>query len=260
MNQSGQGAAQATASLRDLAPGPTLAVLRERGADRLDPVRFRFIEALARRTATRQGAARGSLDGKLAKVLNEYIERFEQAKGAAGETLARAVKRYPDTAADLGRAYDAGDFRELRRCVGALEGRHSRSPLADLLAYIDRQAQDSPDGALLHGSGQSVETRGELKSVTYFRSTWSQLSADQQLSRALAQAPQNAGPLNSHLLVVHALQLMREISPDYLKCFMSYVDTLLWLDQADDASKAEQKNAGRGERDKKRKPGRGNAG
>jgi hypothetical protein len=78
----------------------------------------------------------------------------------------------------------------------------------------------------------------ELKSLRYFRSTWSRLSAEQQLAQALAQAPENAGPLNSHLLVLRALQLMQEVSPDYLQRFMSYADTLLWLEQVDDLSGA----------------------
>ena len=42
----------------------------------------------------------------------------------------------------------------------------------------------------------------------------------------------NAGPLNSHHLVHRALLLMRELSPEYLNRFMSYVDSLLWIDQA----------------------------
>ncbi len=56
--------------------------------------------------------------------------------------------------------------------------------------------------------------------------------------------------LNSHLLALQSLKLMRDLSPGYLKRFVSYVDALLWLDQADNAGKPVAK----GERDKKRKP------
>jgi len=96
--------------------------------------------------------------------------------------------------------------------------------------------------AVATGTGEApsgtVSPARELKSLRYFRSTWSRLSAEQQLAQALAQAPENAGPLNSHLLVLRALQLMQDVSPDYLQRFMSYVDTLLWLEQADDLSGA----------------------
>jgi hypothetical protein len=71
------------------------------------------------------------------------------------------------------------------------------------------------------------------KPCGYFRNTWSKLSVDRHVTQAIEQAPENAGPLNSHRLVLRSLALMRDISPDYLNRFVSYVDTLLWLDQAD---------------------------
>ena len=53
------------------------------------------------------------------------------------------------------------------------------------------------------------------------------------MAQALNQAPKNAGPINSHMLVLRALTLMRDISPDYLNRFTSYVDTLLALNQTE---------------------------
>ena len=51
---------------------------------------------------------------------------------------------------------------------------------------------------------------------------------------------------------------MRDTSPAYLKRFVAYVDALLWLDQADTATKPAPKGAAKGEKDKKRKaPPRG---
>jgi hypothetical protein len=48
--------------------------------------------------------------------------------------------------------------------------------------------------------------------------------------RTLQQAPKNAGPINSHMLVLRSLELMCDTSPDYLDCFMSYAETLLCPD------------------------------
>jgi hypothetical protein len=78
----------------------------------------------------------------------------------------------------------------------------------------------------------------ELKTLSYFRSTWSRLSADRRLTQTLAAVPENAGPLNSHHLVHRALMLMRELSPEYLHRFMAHVDALLWLDRANVRSAA----------------------
>lgn len=185
-----------------------IAALRERGAARFDPVRFRFIEALARRAQAYQGEARLLLDERLAEALQEYGERLEQAQDKAEKF-----------------AGEPG----------------SRSPLAELAAYIAQcSSEDAVPGVAPDGKSPAespADTSAELKSVRYFRDTWSKLSVDQQLAQALAQAPENAGPLNSHLLVLRAFERMRDLSPDYLNRFMSYVDALLWLDQAD-SSKA----------------------
>jgi hypothetical protein len=93
----------------------------------------------------------------------------------------------------------------------------------------------------------------ELKSVAYFRNTWSRLSTEQQLTQTLAQAPANAGPMNSQHLVLRSLEVMRDISPDYLQAFMSYIDALIWLDHADPSRPTSSRPSG-GEGEKKRKP------
>ena len=41
----------------------------------------------------------------------------------------------------------------------------------------------------------------------------------------------NAGPLNSHRLVLRSLEMMRTLSPHYLQHFLSQMDTLLALEQ-----------------------------
>jgi hypothetical protein len=66
--------------------------------------------------------------------------------------------------------------------------------------------------------------------VQQFRKQLRKISIQKQVSQALTQAPRNAGPINSHMLVVRALGLMRDIAPDYLNRFMQHVDTLLCLD------------------------------
>ncbi|WP_371322466.1 DUF2894 domain-containing protein [Dechloromonas sp. ZY10] len=124
------------------------------------------------------------------------------------------------------------------------------SPLAELLAYIGEQAlpdlpfaeQKSRISTVDRGNsekssaplpiGQSTAAP-ELKAVAYFRDAWSRLSTEQQLTQTLAQAPENAGPMNSQHLVLRSLQVMREVAPDYLQGFMSYIDTLIWLEQVD---------------------------
>jgi hypothetical protein len=180
---------------KDAAPdaGAALAAWRARGDDRIDPVRFRLIEAMARRAGAHDGEARRMLDERIARLLAAY---------------GKALDERPDAIAPPEEASPA------------------RSAFADLIDHLAQHAP--PPGEGLAASGATPD----LKAVTYFRSTWSKLSADRRLTQSLAKVPDNAGPLNSHHLVHRALILMRELSPEYLNRFMSYVDSLLWIDQA----------------------------
>lgn len=222
-------------------PSLEIAALRANGADRFDPVRFRFIEALARRSLGQQGDVRRILNGKLAEALAAYRARFEEKQNEARASVARITERYPDAADELQRLFGAGDFSGLRRFAAGLEKKGQRASPADLTRYL---AQLSPEGvdAGPAGDGDSG-SRSELKTIRNFRNAWSKLSVDKQVAQAIEQAPENAGPLNSHRLVLRSLELMRDIAPDYLTRFVSYVDTLLWLDQADKKSRPIVKKA-----------------
>lgn len=209
----------------DSPSGQALAALRARGAERLDPLRFHFLEALARRTAATRGTARALLEGRLARAVDDYAAR---------------CANLPDTACAPGDEAPAP------------------GPLAELLAHIAGQNRSAFAGQLSDGSDPAAPT--ELKTLACFRDTWSKLRVDQQFHQALADEPENAGPLNSHFLVLRALRLMRDISPAYLQHFMAYADALLWLEQADGGARPAPKNIVLGERDKKRKPARGKGG
>lgn len=236
--------------------------LRAQHAERRDPVGFRYIEALARRRAAAGGESAGHvLERRLAKALSDCRERLDAAGRVADDALANGITRFPESADTLRQSREAGGLAGLQRLLARLEGRGGQSPLGGLLAHIDRHTPEGATGSSGHGGhggGTPFPAQPELKSLRFFRSTWSRLSLDRQLSDAFAQAPENAGPLNSHHLVLQALGQMRDISPEYLRQFMSYVDALLWLDQADSGrnsgrNSAPRKNAVGGERDKKRR-------
>ncbi|MDP9897957.1 DUF2894 domain-containing protein [Variovorax ginsengisoli] len=182
----------------------TLDAWRARGGERLDPVRFRLIEAMARRAAGHRGAARRVLDARLATLMAAYAQALEKMPAA---TAAPAPARHKAAAAPP----------------------PSRGPLAELVDHIARQSSGLPNDV-----GDGLRTAGtvpELKTLSYFRSTWSRLSADRRWVQSLAAVPENAGPLNSHHLLHRSLTLMRELSPAYFNQFMSYADALLSIEQ-----------------------------
>ncbi|RQU80115.1 DUF2894 domain-containing protein [Burkholderia cenocepacia] len=96
-------------------------------------------------------------------------------------------------------------------------GAPARGALAALVAGLGRDAQ--------------ADRRGlDPELVDYFRAMWSKVRTEQQYRQSLDQVPRNAGPLNSNSLVHRSLATMRELSPEYLQQFLSYVDALAWLE------------------------------
>lgn len=118
--------------------------------------------------------------------------------------------------------------------------REPASPLAQLMQVL-REAR--PDPAVAAG-------RDELASARRFREAWDAQRALEKLETALARRPAQAGPLNSHALVLQSLQLMRSASPQYLRQFVLHVETLQWLEAADEPVAGSQgqgrKAAGKG--------------
>ena len=210
-------------------PNALIASLRAAGAGRFDPVRLHYIEVLAQRASTHQGSVRRMLDTRLEQALAVLKERFEQAQCNARETVDRNVQQYPHAAGDLQRLFDKGDFKGLQRLIATLK---AAEQCASLGALVRRLEQPSSEAAETRWQA-STGSRPELKTIRNFRKTWARLSVDKQVAQALEQAPKNAGPINSHMLVLRSLALMRDISPDYLNRFISYADTLLCLDQGE---------------------------
>ena len=149
------------------------------------------------------------------------------------ETLAARTQAQTGTAQQL-------LTHKLQQCLDTLQARmHAAakryttaqagpepSPLVGLLQHLQAKAPgNSPD--------EGSAWRAESPRIQQFRKQLSQISVQKQVSQAIALAPQNAGPINSHMLVLRSLGLMRSISPDYLNRFMAHVDTLLYLEEAD---------------------------
>jgi hypothetical protein len=211
------------------------AYLRKEGAQRLDPARFHYLDVLTQRIDTAPAEVRRILEGKLKVALDAYGERFRQAQQAASDELASLSARHPDLARELQRLFAAGDYAGMRRLGTPSALNKPCAPLAQLNQYIQKVKQDGIGHRADSGLGRSLvsdtEASSEMASVRRFREAWSKNAAEDQVDQAVVRGPVNAGPLNSHMLVLRSLALMRKLSPDYLRRFLSHVDTLLWLDQ-----------------------------
>lgn len=184
-------------------PRATLDRWRAQGADRRNPIRFHFIDALARRTAGQHGEARRLLDGRLAHWLATYADELE----AAGEVDHAGAPCPP-----------------------------ARGALAELVDELSRHAAARHSLTNTPDASQPTALRPELEAVLDLRKIWSTARIESQLRQALERVPANAGPLNSASLVHRSLALMNGLSTGYLQQFLSYVDALSWIEQTQGAA------------------------
>jgi len=231
----------------DVDAAATIETWRARGAHQLDPVRFRFIEALARRAAEHGGDTRRILEEKLAKLVAAYGEDLDKAGDTASQASVEAVAPAAPVRPSIPRPLPAP-----RTVVTGDDERPDLGTLAGLVKHLARQAPPPEHGGVAaRQTTAATSAAPELKSLRYFKRTLSKLSADQRLAQSLARLPGNAGPLNSHHLVHRSLLLMRDLSPDYLQRFIGHVDALLWLDQVSSGHPPGAKEATRTEGDRK---------
>ncbi|WP_369936666.1 DUF2894 domain-containing protein [Xanthomonas tesorieronis] len=233
-----------------------LGAWRQQHAERLDPLRFRFIEALARRVDAHHGQARHLLEQKLSALLDAYaadLARMPVAQPVrvAGEEEAVALQ---PALAQGGTNADAcgGDVTDAHAAPAATVSATARSPLGELLQRFPAATANDANGT---ASATPLQSAPQLPALDDARRLWTELRSRSQLRQSLQQAPSDAGPLNSGVLVHRSLALMRTLSPGYLQHFLAYVDALSWLQQMhdDDVLATQQKpNAAIG-----RKPARG---
>ncbi|QNH15801.1 hypothetical protein HEP74_00924 [Xanthomonas sp. SS] len=203
-----------------------LGAWRQRHAERMDPLRFRFIEALARRVDAHHGQARRLLEQKLSVLLDAYAADLARMSAA--------------TTADVD-AHDAIDTDSEAVAVAVVaDAATARSPLGELLQRFAggtaHDAHDANHASSASGAANAMppQPAQPLPALDDARRLWTELRSRSQLRQSLQHAPADAGPLNSGVLVHRALALMRTLSPGYLQHFLAYVDALSWLQQMHD--------------------------
>jgi hypothetical protein len=186
--------------------GARLQRLQAEGAQALAPVRWHHLCALQARLGGQPEAVRAVLQPRLDAGVTAYADAWHAAQTAAGRPAAAPAP--------------ASAHADVRRSLAALGAR------AD--ADVDTAAPWPP-----------------LRSARRFADTWALVHAESQVRHALGRGPANAGPLNPHLLMLRALRQMRDLSPAYLRHFLTYADTLLTLDTAAAALRPPDKGARR---------------
>lgn len=194
---------------------------RAHGADRVDPLRFARIEALARRTAGERGAVRALLDARLAQLFDAYAA--DVARMPSHATFGGASSTEPDATQGVMTTL----LQHLERETAGRDDRSAHASAgarAAAAAATSSESVDGPASDAVGGAPRGADMLDELRRASRRART------ESQMRQALQDAPANAGPLNSSSLVHRALNLMRDAAPGYLLPFMAYVDALASLE------------------------------
>ena len=219
-----------------------LASMRDQGGERFDAAGWHYLDMLGQRAAAHEGSVRRLLEARLEQALSTFADRFAQAKSSAAELLASTCQQHPQAATELQQLFSGSDFQGLRRLRATLDANAQCAALAGLVAQLE-PAQAAPAQAATSRPAAAAPPPLELKTVRESRATWARLSVDRELALAMKQGPKNAGPINSHMLVLRSLAMMQDIAPDYLSRMVSYVDTLLSLNPGVVEAPAKRKKA-----------------
>ncbi len=253
----------------------SIAAMTEAGANHFDPVRFRFIESMAGRAKNQRETVSRLIENKALQALNDYKADLEKAKKAAVKIIEQVARKKTESAADLQQLFDASDFNGVKRLAGQKQGaagqygqqreyltelknllEHKKIPTSEKsrgVAFDDfmRQQEDvmmQSLTAVVDGQSSREEkddSIAELKSIRLFRQSRLQRYADDLLNQSIDLKPENPGPLNPQMLSIRSLSHMRDLSPHYLNRFVAYIDTLVWLEQFEEAPKTAKGKKGK---------------
>jgi len=177
-------------------------------------MRARRRQALAARAARLDGSARALVEARL-QHLAEDAPTPMSGDGAAARDAAS-----PSPLAQL-----------LAHLTAARPPRKPRNASASA-APAQPDAGGAPAQEQAPGTGEADEAAfAELPALAGFRSTWARLRTAGQLHDALADVPEDAGPMHSTVLVHRALALMHAQAPGYLQHFLGQLDALAGLER-----------------------------
>ena len=140
-----------------------LGAWRQRHAKRLDPLRLRFIEALARRADAHEGEARRLLEQKLSALLDANTADLARMPAA--------------TTADTDTHADTDDGEAVADAAPGASA-NARSPLGELLQrFADAAAHDPNDAA----NAMLPQPAQQLPALDDTRRLWAELRSRSQL-------------------------------------------------------------------------------
>jgi hypothetical protein len=175
----------------------TIDAWREQGADRLDAIRFHYMDALERRAADQEGEVRRMLDEKLATLLKAYagdLKKADARKAEGSKSPAASARETLGSLVEHMASHDTTSFSELaildtfRKIWSRL---HNENQLRQALDHLPTNAGPLNSSALVH---RSIMLMREFSPgyLQQFLSYVDALSWMEQMNDAVALAAKDA--------------------------------------------------------------------
>jgi len=226
-------------------------------AKNFDPVRFAYLQSLAKRLENPLYLENSVLVEKAFASVDQYRNDFESYRRRARPILDQISVDFEPYFEAAKALFEECRFRQLERLSSRLRrqrlNQQNLLELRDLVRDINQPSEASGDELLqlsiddilrqqeqnaLIAAGDlpvdNVDGSGEqlvMQSMKHFRQSMQHFNIDKIIARAINEGPDNPGPLNPQMLAIKSLTHMRDLSPSYLRRFANYIETLLWLEK-----------------------------
>jgi len=213
---------------------PTLELIREKHLHTYNPVQFRFIESMADKALQYHTPVAEIITKKVRQALVNYLNDFSSQKktkesvnhsNTINSELAQLTKDMFQN-----NNYETAESQQTFEDEFRLQEKEIMHSVAKVTKNMAIKGHNEPNQ--LKVENQSFTPHNDLSIMHQFRQSKVKHHSEQQLTRTINEGPEDAGPLNSQALIIRSLKTMEKLSPSYINRFISYMDTLLWLEQA----------------------------
>ena len=228
----------------------TLASLQQQAADKFDPARFQHIANLHSKADNATDNVAELLLNKVQTALASYQQDYQEALEKAQANVTAIIENQAEAKTTAQALLAAGELQELALLKEKLAQQTKPSPLAELNDYINQELanntlveQPKSLSDVLNQFEQTAIKRhqrvpkkkkdsNELKAFNSFKQFKEKYDTDKLVEQMITERPDHLGPLNPQMLLLKSLESMRDLSPQYLSRFITYIDTLLKLEDA----------------------------
>ena len=230
---------------------------KDQYAGNFDPARFQLIQYLCERVGSPGHSQNKFLAEKAKTSIEQYQADLSDGRRKASATLNKVLLNFPSQKERAQTLFDQCKFKQLQQLSVRLvasqkikrttselvclvdemqldlvseEELDSTQTLEELMLKQEQQARSQVGAELFTGNERSNEQL-ELHSLKTARESMKYFNIDKSIERAIEDFPENAGPHNPHMLAITSLMNMRDLSPQYLRRFAGYIETVLWLEK-----------------------------